>query len=261
MATTQTIFSLAELKALSDNTNVIEGATVYCDEDDKYYMYNASNPDNPITGRWAETTAPSPTPTTDIPMSRGTGVGSVQQLGSTASGDKSRAFGEGTEASGMYSSTDGYATEAKNDCEHAEGKYNKSNTGSTDANKTRSSVGVGTSQENRKNAVEVMADGKIFILGVGNYDGTNPTEGQDVATILDGLANGLEPVYVDSLPAASASTMQKIYFVPSESDPNASDAFMTVRTGTVGAYVYSWQQIGVMTIDSISNNAIDALFN
>ena len=55
---------------------------------------------------------------------------------------------------------------------------------------TLKSIGVGTADNARLNAVEVMGDGKVFIKGVGGYDGTNPTgkqnAGLDLATVLDG---------------------------------------------------------------------------
>ena len=81
---------------------------------------------------------------------------------------------------GANSIIEGTTTVAANANEHAEGQYNKSNTksdGTTDENKagtTQSSIGIGTSTNDRKNAIEVMQSGDVYINGVGGYDGTNP---------------------------------------------------------------------------------------
>lgn len=85
----------------------------------------------------------------------------------------------GTGPNGVFSHTEGVETVAYNYGEHAEGKWNKSTPGVT-----MFSIGCGTSAANRKNAVEVDKNGKVFILGVGGYDGTNPDEADDLATVL-----------------------------------------------------------------------------
>ena len=104
-----------------------------------------------------------------------------------ASGPISHAEGASTEASGYCSHAEGEFTNAANDSSHAEGLYtiasnafehaegmrNVSNTGETDAEKTRHSVGIGTGEDDYKNAFEIMANGDIYVYGVGGYDGTN----------------------------------------------------------------------------------------
>lgn len=84
-------------------------------------------------------------------------------------------------ASGNRSHAEGIGTVAQNENEHAEGAYNKSNTGNQASEKTIHSIGIGDSNV-RKNAVEVMANGDIYVLGVGGYDGTN-AGAQDVKTL------------------------------------------------------------------------------
>ena len=86
----------------------------------------------------------------------------------TASGVCSHAEGEYTTAEGDYSHTEGYDTKANNEAEHASGKYNKST-----VNVTQFSVGVGTDDNNRKNALEIAVDSSIYINDLGGYDGTN----------------------------------------------------------------------------------------
>lgn len=69
--------------------------------------------------------------------------------------------------SGDYSHGEGIDPWTSNEGEHAEGKYNKSNDG------TVSSVGIGDSDNDRKNAFEIMQNGLVFIYGVNGYNGTN----------------------------------------------------------------------------------------
>ena len=91
--------------------------------------------------------------------------------GAHSEGYRTIAKAGSSHAEGSYSETTGsYA--------HAEGKYNVSNEG-----KTIHSVGIGSSSK-RKNAHEIMLDGKHYIYGVGGYDGTNPDSSDDLATIL-----------------------------------------------------------------------------
>lgn len=98
----------------------------------------------------------------------------------TANGYASHAEGGGTTANGEYSHVEGEDTTAQNDYEHAQGRFNASHKSSGtfgDAGNTLSSIGFGTADNARKNAVETMQDGKTFIFGLGGYDGTNPTNG------------------------------------------------------------------------------------
>lgn len=85
--------------------------------------------------------------------------------GCSANGDASHAEGKGTDVEGHYGHAEGLHTIVENNCEHAEGCYNVSNTG------TRHSIGIGTSESNRRNALEVMDDGRVYVKGVGGYDG------------------------------------------------------------------------------------------
>ena len=122
------------------------------------------------------------------------GIASHAEGNSFAEGEKSHAEGNGTiaygEAShseglhtianGEASHTEGNETVAINMYEHAEGMFNKSN------ENTISSIGIGTSN-NRKNAFEVMNNGDIYIYGIGNYDGANPSDALSLQEIIDNL--------------------------------------------------------------------------
>ena len=114
----------------------------------------------------------------------------------TASGDQSHAEGYGTIAEGYHlhaegfytrafgdaSHSEGYRTIANNKGEHAEGVYNKST-----ENVTLHSVGIGTSDNDRKNAHEITVDGKHYIYGIGNYVGKNTSSSTDLATYIKSL--------------------------------------------------------------------------
>lgn len=98
--------------------------------------------------------------------------------GNVAVGSYSHAEGTATRADGHASHAEGLHTQAANDGEHAEGEYNASHNG------TRHSVGIGTSDSARKNAVEVMDDGRYFLHGTGGYDGTNPDGAQTLQEVI-----------------------------------------------------------------------------
>lgn len=101
----------------------------------------------------------------------------------------SHAEGADTEACGDRSHSEGEWTISQNKAEHAQGRYNKSNkvAGSSfgNAGNTIHSVGVGTSENTRKNAWEIMQNGDAYLLGVGGYDGTNPAAASTVKEVMD----------------------------------------------------------------------------
>ena len=128
-------------------------------------------------------------------------------LGPTAShaeGYLTKVIAQGQEggliANGQAAHVEGYMTEAHNLGEHAEGRLNVSHTVTlSDASNpteielsqsTLHSVGMGFPDPNnpevvnRMNAHEIMQDGKHYIYGIGGYDGTNPGDSKDIATIL-----------------------------------------------------------------------------
>lgn len=95
----------------------------------------------------------------------------------------SHSEGNNTDAKGAYSHAEGIGTKTKEGIagQHVEGYYNKE----TDSLKI---IGCGTSDDDRKNAVEVTQDGRVFVKGIGNYDGTS-LEAVDLKTSLDNKAN------------------------------------------------------------------------
>jgi hypothetical protein len=118
-----------------------------------------------------------------------------------ASGNHSHAEGSGTHASGWQAHAEGYntlakgnrthaegsETEAFNLGEHAQGSFNKSTESADKSKATQFSIGIGTSATDRKNAVEVKANGDVYIIGVGGYDGINSDSAQTLQEILANL--------------------------------------------------------------------------
>jgi hypothetical protein len=105
----------------------------------------------------------------------------AEGVDSTASGNFSHAEGARTTSSGKASHTEGWMTSAQNTGEHAEGMYNISHRqtlGDGSYGNTIHSIGVGSANIYRQNAVEVMQNGDMYVLGVGGYQGTN-TKVQD----------------------------------------------------------------------------------
>lgn len=98
---------------------------------------------------------------------------------SSANGEYSHAEGFESKSNGKYSHAEGRGTLTTNYYEHAQGRYNKSN------EQTLHSIGIGIDSIRRRNAQEVMLDGEFYVYGIGNYDGTNPTESQTLQTVIN----------------------------------------------------------------------------
>ena len=152
-----------------------------------------------------------------------------------ASGYYSHAEGNYTTASGNTSHAEGYYTITTNQAEHAEGKYNVSNSGNT-----IHSVGIGISSQ-RKNAHEITTDGKHYILGVGNYDGTKLNGASDVATIINEINQIIEEN--EEVVAASISDIDKRLNnkvdIPNYNEEAVSHLVGIYDNGEQGEYYYS----------------------
>ena len=86
------------------------------------------------------------------------------------------------EASGLRSHAEGIGVVAHNEAEHAQGKFNMSN------ENTIHSIGIGTADDRRANAVEVLANGNVYIAGIGGYNGTNISS-SNVKSVQEVIAN------------------------------------------------------------------------
>lgn len=104
--------------------------------------------------------------------------------GVACSGSASHAEGYSTKALGDNSHAEGKNTIANNESEHAQGRFNASHTHASDTSQqTIDSVGIGTKESDRKNATETMANGDLYIYGIGGYNGKNPSEAQTLQQV------------------------------------------------------------------------------
>lgn len=117
-----------------------------------------------------------------------------------ASAKASHAEGGGVVASGIRSHAEGSYTYTQNRAEHAEGQNNRSHKANTtwgNAGNTIHSVGIGSNQTeqsrgNGTNALEIMQNGDMYVLGVGNYQGTDITTAQNTIKTLQVYLASLE---------------------------------------------------------------------
>lgn len=98
---------------------------------------------------------------------------SVIKVDGVSLGSASHSEGRYCNAVGAYSHVEGQGTRAYNSIEHAEGNYNLSTPSSAAAARTIHSIGIGSSDSNRKNALEVKYNGDMYLTGVGGYTGAN----------------------------------------------------------------------------------------
>lgn len=118
-------------------------------------------------------------------------------FGTRASGYASHAEGGSTVASGNFTHAGGEHTKAANYAEQAIGYYNKStyvnNNGQWkgDSESTLFSVGNGTSESDRKNALEVKQDGTVLVQKPGT---------KEMAKVYDGLMTAEEKASLEELP-------------------------------------------------------------
>lgn len=142
-----------------------------------------------------------------------------------ASGQGSHSEGFNTISNGDYSHSGGVGTIAYNKGEYAIGRYNYSlkaaqqlsqvvnniliTEGKVQSNiwysnnfiatppilietnklGTLFSVGIGENAESRKNAIEVLEDGTVYIVGAGGYEGANSVSSKSLQDILNNLDN------------------------------------------------------------------------
>jgi hypothetical protein len=99
-----------------------------------------------------------------------------------AVGSSSWTVNRGGIAIGANSFVGGNINIANNTNEVAFGGYNKSNTGDKLSAFT---LGGGSSESDRKNIFEITTDGSIYAPGMGDYDGTNPTEAKSVQEVIN----------------------------------------------------------------------------
>ena len=104
-----------------------------------------------------------------------------------ALGNHSHAEGNQTKALGNHSHAEGYGTKTTNPNEHAQGMFNVSHEHYLTDKATSFSIGIGSNEDLRKNGVEVMKNGDVYIIGIGGYDGINIESAKTVQTVISEL--------------------------------------------------------------------------
>lgn len=197
----------------------------------------------------------------------------AEGYGTQALGDFSHAEGETTIAYGDSSHTEGLGTITNNVGEHAEGKYNHSNSDIEDTNNiglnTIHSIGIGTSDNDRKNAFEVMENGDIYVYNVGDYDGTNATENntktlQDVLGELNngsGSSSGITYVGGNNIDITGNTITAKGYTYNNDNDTETlefSDNILSLGGGDATIHYDADDDKNIMNITSNNNMDITA---
>ena len=98
------------------------------------------------------------------------------------------ARGHDSVAMGQGCITNNTGSSSSNRGEFACGRFNKS------VSDTQFSLGIGTSATKRKNALEIKTNGKHYIYGVGGYEGTNPNDSNDIATVLSNISKDIDDI-------------------------------------------------------------------
>ena len=183
----------------------------------------------------------------------------------TASGAGAHAEGCATTASGQHSHAEGSHTIAQNTSEHAQGRWNNSHRETTMSDNdvvevpehcTKHSIGIGTGSADRKNAVEVMGNGDVYITGVGNYTGTDikPTAG--VKTLQEVLQSIPQDQEQSDWNQTNTSAVDYIKNKPQLSTVATSGSYndLTNKPTIPAAQVQAdWNQTNIASADYIRN--------
>ena len=170
----------------------------------------------------------------------------VEGNDSQSIGNISHAEGKNCIANGRASHAEGWYTIANNEGEHASGKYNVSN------GDTQFSVGIGTSDNNRKNAFEVKKNGDIYIEGIGGFIGDNSDGSKDVATVINNIEHNFEKkhpvislVHNDIENSKSTLDLISSLIKDSNTSPYIQGFVSNITSETAGAIVGSYTIISV----------------
>lgn len=150
------------------------------------------------------------------------------------SADYSHAEGYKTSTQGVASHAEGDSTVTNNPAEHAEGRYNRSNMGGTTATNTLSSIGIGNASGQipggeRKNAVEVMQNGDIYVVGVGGYDGKNINTADTLQEAISSSGGGnVDDVYQNGVSVLDENKIARVT-VPTKTSDITNDSGYTTQ--------------------------------
>lgn len=164
--------------------------------------------------------------------------------------------GSGAQATGRFAAAEGEETIVRNRGEHAEGQFNISHSSSTDygnAGNTQHSIGIGTASDARKNAFEVMQNGNAYLIGVGGYDGTNPSSSTPINQLIG--QGGNSPLFV-----VGTLSHHDEEFVPNDGQPSFSDALSAFLSGRTVLLIDSNTEYHTQVVLSSNPNG-DALYS
>lgn len=152
----------------------------------------------------------------------------------TASGNNSHSEGNISTASGAYSHAEGDHTKAFGASEHAEGKYNKSYESTSASVRVIHSVGIGSAEDDRKNAHEIKINGDHYVFGIGGFDGTNSADAQSLQTVITGLQTSINTIQSKQTVYTEVPELTTAYTIPA----NAT-MVEKIYMITIGATVYN----------------------
>lgn len=152
----------------------------------------------------------------------------AEGISTYAGGLASHAEGQYSSAMSQSSHVEGEHNYARNKAEHAEGQWNNSIQSDDASIQTIHTIGIGTSESDRKNAHEVKGNGDTYIVGVGGFDGTNAENGS-TKSIQEVLSNVKGEISI-------AKPLEE--FTP-EADSDLMDSIIeSAKTGSHSALVY-----------------------
>lgn len=167
-----------------------------------------------------------------------------------ANGANSHSEGGGSTANGAQSHAEGGGTITYNVSEHAEGTYNESHN-SEGKSYTISSIGIGTSNYDRRNAQEVMKNGDFYVYGVGGYNGTNPYESQTLQQVVNNpdISSQLgDYATKEEVAKAVEDSEAKIF-----GDGELAEAFDTIQE--IGEYLKDHDEVAEAINEAITKKA------
>ena len=158
------------------------------------------------------------------------GLGAIADSpGSHAEGYRTGAYAYYSHAEGCMSNAYGYSSHSEGYCtesgvagdsqydlgSHAEGKYNRLNLLDTQGEFSQHTVGIGTSNDDRKNAFEISNFGNVWVYVVSGYDGTNPNENNSLQHAIENANVDISYLtdldYQSIFGAASANAIRNYY--------------------------------------------------
>ena len=177
-----------------------------------------------------------------------------------ASGENSHAEGYGTQANGPCSHAEGQDTYAHGSCSHAEGiNTNVVVDGGhaegmfnypvgSEGYQYIHSVGVGTNNGNRKNAVAVARlqgapkDGYIYLLGIGGYEGQAMYDAKSLQEVISDLqsASGGKTTFFDADVLLTISSSSGTYYLSPDAYGGRLTTIILTKSSTEYVYLDKW---------------------